>query len=56
MLKKSTIVPPEVTDKRTRLWNRYMAEADEQDKELWERLSGSMDTAMVFVRAITLEI
>ena len=53
VLKKSTIVPPEVTDKKTRLWDRYMAEADEQDRELWERLSGSMDSAMVFVRAIS---
>ena len=52
VLKKSTIVPGEITDNRTRLWTRYMAEADEQDRELWERLSGSMDSAMVFVRAI----
>ena len=52
VLKRSTIVPREATDKRTRLWTRYMAEADEQDRELWERLNGSMDSAMVFVRAI----
>ena len=32
VLKKSTIVPGEITDNRTRLWTRYMAEADEQDR------------------------
>jgi hypothetical protein len=39
-----------VTDKKTSFWNAYKTLADEQDKELQQKYSSDLDTALIFVR------
>ncbi|KAJ7794756.1 hypothetical protein B0H14DRAFT_3556383 [Mycena olivaceomarginata] len=41
--------PPPVTDKKTVFWNMYKTLADEHDKELLQRYSTDLDTALIFV-------
>lgn len=48
-LKKSTIILREVADKPIRFWIKYIAEAEEYDKEFLEKYNGSMDSTMIFV-------
>ncbi|KAJ7850641.1 hypothetical protein B0H14DRAFT_3664228 [Mycena olivaceomarginata] len=42
--------PPPITDKKTVFWNMYKTLADEHDKELLQRYSTDLDTALIFVR------
>ncbi|KAJ7794760.1 hypothetical protein B0H14DRAFT_3158966 [Mycena olivaceomarginata] len=41
---------PPITDKKTVFWNMYKTLADEHDKELLQRYSTDLDTALIFVR------
>ncbi|KAJ7850659.1 hypothetical protein B0H14DRAFT_3137597 [Mycena olivaceomarginata] len=41
--------PPPITDKKTVFWNMYKTLADEHDKELLQRYSTDLDTALIFV-------
>ncbi|KAJ7312998.1 hypothetical protein DFH08DRAFT_821824 [Mycena albidolilacea] len=40
--------PPPTTDKKTVFWNMYKTLADEHDKELLQRYSTDLDTALIF--------
>ena len=48
-LKSSNIIPRLAADPTLRFWNTYQLEADEHDRELFEKYNGSMDTGLIFV-------
>lgn len=48
-LRRSTIVPRDVPDKRTRFWTTHKVESDEYDQELYDKYSGRMDNSTIFV-------
>ena len=49
-LEKSTIVPREAPDKKTRFWNVYKPHSEEYDREMYEKYNGSMNNSTVYVR------
>lgn len=49
LLQYSAVVPHNVSDARTRFWNRYNPEVEEFDKDFLEQYKGDLDTSMLFV-------
>ena len=48
-LKRSSIVPREAADKKTRFWTVHKTQSEEYDQELYAKYSGSMDNSTIFV-------
>ena len=48
-LRSSNIFPRLASDPTLGFWDTYQVEADEHDRELFEKYNGSMDTGLIFV-------
>ncbi|TCD62927.1 hypothetical protein EIP91_006225 [Steccherinum ochraceum] len=52
-LKSSSIISPQASNKRMRMWHLYSKEAEDFDGELYDKYDGSMDSVMIFAGLFT---